>query len=183
MKTLSSLLFLILLLNQGIAQNKKSMKTLHDFKTKTIAGKEYDLGQLKGRKVMIVNTASECGLTPQYAQLEELYKKHGGSKFIIIGFPANNFGGQEPGSNDQIATFCKKNYGVSFPLMSKISVKGADMDAIFQWLTKKAENGVKDAEVTWNFQKFLIDENGKLVKSIAPQTKPDDEEIIKWIKS
>ena len=183
MKTLSSILFLIILLNQGIAQNKKPMKTLHDFKTKTIEGKDYNLSQLKGKKVMIVNTASECGLTPQYAQLENLYKKYGGGKFIIIGFPANNFGGQEPGSNDQIATFCKKNYGVSFPMMSKISVKGADMDAIYQWLTKKQENGVVDAEVTWNFQKFLIDENGKLVKSITPQTKADDEEIIKWIKS
>lgn len=183
MKTIACFLLLIALVNPSFAQNKKTMKTFHDFKTKTIDGKEYDLSKLKGKKVMVVNTASECGLTPQYAQLEELYKKHGGAKFIIIGFPANNFGAQEPGSNDQIATFCKKNFGVSFPMMSKISVKGADMDAIYQWLTKKEQNGVEDAGVTWNFQKFLIDENGKFVKSIAPQTLPTDQEIIKWIKS
>ena len=183
MKTISTLLLLITLINPSFSQNKKHMKTLHDFKTKTIDGKDYDFSKLKGKKVMIVNTASECGLTPQYTELEQVYKKFGGDKFIIIGFPANNFGAQEPGTNQQIAAFCKKNYGVSFPMMSKISVKGDDMDAIYEWLTKKEKNGVQDANVTWNFQKFLIDENGKLVKSIAPQTKPNDEEIIKWIKS
>ena len=183
MKTIGTLLLLITLINPSFTQNKKNMKTLHDFKTKTIDGKEYDFNKLKGKKVMIVNTASECGLTPQYIELEQVYKKYGGDNFIIIGFPANNFGAQEPGTDQQIAAFCKKNYGVTFPMMSKISVKGVNMDAIYEWLTKKEKNGVQDADVTWNFQKFLIDENGKLVKSIPPQTKPNDEEIIKWIKS
>jgi glutathione peroxidase len=149
---------------------------------KTIDGKDFSFASLKGKKVMIVNTASECGLTPQYEQLEELYKKYKDQGFVIIGFPANNFMSQEPGTNEEIATFCKKNYGVSFQMMSKISVKGSDMDAVYQYLTKKENNGVQDSEVKWNFQKYLIDENGKLVKVIEPRTLPNDAQIIEWIE-
>ena len=176
----------------GYGQDKKSantetkeitMKTLHDFKARTIDGKEFDMTQLKGKKVLVVNTASECGFTPQYENLEELYKEFGGERFTIIGFPANNFGGQEPGSNEKIAEFCKKNYGVSFLMMEKISVKGNDMHPIYQWLTQKEQNGVTDAPVTWNFQKFLIGENGRLIKSISPRESPVSEEIINWIKA
>jgi len=174
-----SLVMLILTITQissTMAQTK-----FHDFVVTDIYGEPFAFSQLKGKKVMIVNTASKCGLTPQYKQLEELYKKYGGDTFIIIGFPANNFLNQEPGTNDQIREFCTQNYGVTFPMMSKISVKGKDMHPLYHWLTKKSENGVLDADVSWNFQKFLIDENGNLVKSISPQTSPNDKEIIDWI--
>jgi glutathione peroxidase len=149
---------------------------------KDIEGKEFDLSSLKGKKVMVVNTASKCGNTPQYATLESLYKEYGNRNFIIIGFPANNFASQEPGTNTEIAEFCTKNYGVTFPMMSKISVKGDDMHPLYKWLTSKSENGVMDSEVTWNFQKYLIDEKGNLVDVIAPKVKPDDEKILSWIK-
>lgn len=132
---------------------------------------------------MIVNTASECGLTPQYKQLQELYDTYGGQNFVIIGFPANNFAGQEPGSNESIASFCEANYGVTFPMMSKISVKGDDCHPLYTWLTSKALNGVEDSEVQWNFQKYLIDEQGHLAKVIAPRTLPTDAEIVNWITS
>ena len=158
------------------------MKSLYDFKAKTIDGSDFDFSSLKGKKVLIVNTASECGNTPQYKDLEDLYKTYGGDKFTIIGFPANNFGAQEPGTNVQIKEFCTKNYGVTFPMMSKISVKGEDMDPLYQWLTKKDENGVQDAEVKWNFQKFLIDENGHWAGVISNKENPMSAKIVDWIK-
>jgi len=166
---------------QSTVKNK-AMKTLYDFKTKTIGGKEFDLSSLKGKKVMIVNTASKCGFTPQYKDLEELYKSYGGDKFIIIGFPANNFANQEPGSNSDIQNFCSLNYGVTFPMMSKISVKGDDIDPIYQWLTLKAYNGKMDSEVKWNFQKYLIDEQGNLVDVVDSKTLPGSDKILNWIK-
>jgi glutathione peroxidase len=153
----------------------------HQFKATTIDGKELDFASLKGKKILVVNTASNCGLTPQYESLQELYKTYGGDNFEIIGFPANNFAGQEPGTNAEVATFCQKNYGVSFTMMEKISVKGKDMHPIYQWLTEKAKNGVADSKVSWNFQKYLIDENGNLVKSVSPQTSPVDKEIVSWL--
>ena len=125
-----------------------------------------------------MNTASKCGLTPQYTQLESIFKTYGGDKFTIIGFPANNFMSQEPGTNKEISEFCLKNYGVTFKMMSKISVKGNDMDPLYQWLTSKSKNGVMDSEVKWNFQKYLIDENGKLVDVVDPKVKPDDDKIV-----
>ena len=131
---------------------------------------------------MIVNTASECGYTPQYKDLQELYEKYKSHNFVIIGFPANNFGEQEPGTNDQIATFCKKNYDVTFPMMSKISVKGDDMHPLYQFLTQKKKNGVMDSEVKWNFQKYLINEDGTLEKWISHKTLPTDPDIIHWIE-
>jgi glutathione peroxidase len=160
-----------------------AMKTLHDFTIETLQGETFDLSTLKGKKVLVVNTASECGLTPQYAQLQELYEKFGGENFEIVGFPSNDFAGQEPGSNDEIASFCQKNYGVTFPMMTKIQVKGDGQHPIYQWLTSKAQNGVGDYEVQWNFHKFLVDEEGRLVKDVAPQTAPIDPEIIDWINS
>jgi len=153
----------------------------YSFKTKTIDGKEFDLASLKGKKVLVVNTASKCGNTPQYKDLEALYTKYGPDKFVIIGFPANNFGSQEPGSNSEIKQFCTENYQVTFPMMSKISVKGKDIDPIYQWLTTKEKNGKMDAEVTWNFQKFMIDEKGNLVDMASPRTNPTDDKIVKWI--
>lgn len=157
-------------------------QTIYNYRVKDIAGDDFDFASLKGKKIMIVNTASECGLTPQYEQLQAVYEEFKDKNFVIIGFPANNFGAQEPGSNEQIATFCKKNYGVSFPIMSKISVKGIDIHPIYQFLTQKAKNGLQDSEVQWNFQKYLIDEKGHLAKVISPRTLPNDPEIINWIK-
>jgi len=158
-------------------------QTIYDYKVEDINGKSFDLSTLKGKKVMIVNTASKCGLTPQYEQLEELYKKYKGQNFVIVGFPANNFMKQEPGTNDEIESFCQKNYGVTFPMMSKISVKGNDMDPLYKFLTTKSLNKLEDNDVKWNFQKYLIDEKGKLCKVINPSTSPTDKDIIKWIES
>lgn len=171
-------LFIILISNLlAFGQN-----SFYDFKVTDIEGNAYDLSQLKGKKVLVVNTASKCGNTPQYEQLQEIYEKFGDSKFTVIGFPANNFANQEPGTNEEIEEFCQKNYGVTFPIMSKISVKGDDMAPIYKWLTQKERNGKIDSEVTWNFQKYLIDENGNLVDVIEPRTKPDDEKILSWIQ-
>jgi glutathione peroxidase len=158
-----------------------SSKTLHDYKVTDIDGNEFDLSSLKGKKVMVVNTASKCGLTPQYEQLQSIYDAYKDSNFVIIGFPANNFMGQEPGSNDEIETFCQKNYGVTFPMMSKISVKGNDQHELYKFLTQKSLNGLEDNEVQWNFQKYLIDENGKLVRVVSPRVLPNDESIVSWI--
>lgn len=166
---------------EAVPVNKAMMKTLYDFEITGLDGQPFDLSSLKGKKVLIINTASECGLTPQYEQLQELYDTHGGAEFEIIGFPSNDFGAQEPGSDGEIASFCQKNYGVTFPMMSKIAVKGEEIHPIYQWLTQKSENGVGDFEVKWNFHKFLVDENGHLVKEVQPQTLPIDEEILSWV--
>lgn len=159
-----------------------SQSSIHDFKVTDIEGKEFDLASLSGKKVMIVNTASKCGLTPQYKQLQVIYNKYEEKNFVIIGFPANNFMGQEPGSEEEIVSFCEKNYGVSFPMMSKISVKGDDMHELYKFLTTKELNGLSDNSVAWNFQKYLINEKGELEKVISSRTKPDDQGIISWIE-
>jgi glutathione peroxidase len=157
-------------------------RVLYDFKAKSLDGNTFDLSSLKGKKVMVVNTASKCGLTPQYAKLQKLYEQYKDKNFVIIGFPANNFASQEPGSNAEIQEFCTMNYGVTFPMMSKISVKGDDIDPLYKWLTNKTENQVLDAPVLWNFQKFLIDEKGQIADVVLPKVLPDDEKVIKWIE-
>lgn len=162
-----------------IASNSES---IYQFKVEDLYGAEFDFSSLKGKKIMVVNTASKCGLTPQYEQLQALYELYKNEDFVIVGFPANNFGAQEPGTNLEIASFCKENYGVSFPMMSKISVKGDDMHEMYKFLTSKNRNGLEDSEVSWNFQKYLLDENGELVKVISPKTLPNDTSIIDWIK-
>jgi len=159
-----------------------AQENFHSFKVETLEGDPFDLASLKGKKVLVVNTASKCGLTPQYEGLQALYEKYGGDDFIIIGFPANNFMNQEPGTHEEIREFCTENYGVSFPMMEKISVKGDDIHPVYQWLTQESANGVMDSKVSWNFQKYLIDEEGNLVKMFSPRTKPGDEEIIAWIE-
>jgi glutathione peroxidase len=155
---------------------------IYQFKVVDINGKNFDFADLKGKKIMIVNTASKCGLTPQYEKLEALYEKYKNKNFVIIGFPANDFMSQEPGSNEEIESFCKMNYGVTFPMMSKISVKGKDMHPVYHFLTEKSQNGLEDNKVEWNFQKYLIDESGHLAKVISPRTQPDDESIASWIE-
>ena len=152
----------------------------YDFKVKTLEGKDFDFASLKGKKVMIVNTASKCGFTPQYEDLEKLYEQYG-QKLLIIAFPANNFLNQEPGNAQQIRQFCTEKYGVTFPIMEKISVKGNDMHPLYKWLTSKEKNGVMDSEVKWNFQKYLIDENGKLVDVIYTREKPGSDKVLAWL--
>jgi glutathione peroxidase len=156
-------------------------ETIYQFKVADLKGNEFDFSSLKGKKVMIVNTASKCGLTPQYKDLEVIYNKYKDANFVVVGFPANNFGAQEPGTNNEIATFCESNYGVTFPIMGKVSVKGSDMCEVYKFLTQKAKNGLQDSEVEWNFQKYLIDKNGELEKVIKPQTLPTDASILDWI--
>lgn len=164
------------------AQTTAMGNSIHAFTVDDINGNSFELSSLRGKKVMIVNTASKCGLTPQYEKLEALYQQYKDQNFVIIGFPANNFMWQEPGGNDEIKAFCQKNYGVSFPMMAKISVKGRKQHPLYAFLTDKNKNGVKDSSVKWNFQKYLIDENGVLVDVIAPRTQPDDIKILTWIK-
>ncbi|MFB9109914.1 glutathione peroxidase [Flavobacterium gyeonganense] len=157
-------------------------QTIYQFKVQDLSGDTFDFSSLKGKKIMIVNTASKCGLTPQYKELEALYKEYGSKGFVIVGFPANNFASQEPGTNKEIAAFCQQNYGVTFPMMDKVSVKGDDMCEVYKFLTQKSKNGLQDSEVEWNFQKYLINEKGELVKVIKPRTLPTDPEIVNWIK-
>ena len=156
--------------------------SFYSLKAKTIDGKEFNFSDLKGKKVLVVNTASKCGYTPQYEDIEKLFKAYKDKNFVIIGFPANNFGKQEPGTNAEIKGFCTKNYGVSFQMMEKISVKGDDMDAVYKWLTQKALNGVMDSSVKWNFQKYMIDEKGNLVDVAYSGDKPMGGKIEEWIK-
>jgi glutathione peroxidase len=156
-------------------------QTFYDLKAKTIDGKDFDFSELKGKKVLIVNTASKCGFTPQYEDLEKLYQQYKDKNFVIIGFPANNFGHQEPGTNSDIKEFCTKNYGVTFQMMEKIDVKGDDMNAVYKWLTEKSLNGKMDSSVKWNFQKYMIDENGNLVDVVYSNEKPTADKIVNWI--
>jgi len=175
-----SILISILFVSVALAQGSKSF---YDYSVTDIFGKSFNLSSLKGKKVLVVNTASKCGNTPQFAELEKLYKDYGSDKFVVIGFPANNFANQEPGTNEDILEFCQLNYGVTFPMMSKVSVKGEDMHPLYKWLTSKDLNGVMDSEVSWNFQKYLIDENGRLVDVIAPRVKPDSGQVLAWLKN
>jgi len=160
----------------------QKIENIYQFKVKTLDNEDFDFSTLKGKKIMIVNTASKCGLTPQYKDLQNLYDTYKNDNLVIIGFPANNFAEQEPGTNAEIAEFCQLNYGVTFPMMAKISVKGDDMHPVYQFLTQKAKNGLEDSEVSWNFQKYLIDEEGHLEKVISPKTLPTDQVVINFIK-
>ncbi len=165
----------------ALALNDAS-KNFHDFVVEDIFGDPFALSELRGKKVMVVNTASRCGLTPQYEELEKLYRQYGGDGFVIIGFPANNFMNQEPGTNEEILAFCESNYGVTFPMMGKISVRGRDIAPLYAWLTQEELNGRMDARVSWNFQKFLIDPDGQLVDVISPRTSPFAPEVIAWLE-
>ncbi|MBL7921750.1 MAG: glutathione peroxidase [Bacteroidia bacterium] len=151
------------------------------FTATSIEGKQIDFKEFKGKKIIIVNTASECGLTPQFKELQTLYTTYKDSGLMIIGFPTNDFAHQDPGTNNEIHSFCERNYGVTFLMMQKISVKGADTHPVYKWLTQKSQNGVMNSTVKWNFQKYLIDENGFLVSVVSPWKKPDCKKIIKWL--
>jgi glutathione peroxidase len=181
MKKIITAICAMFLFNAQIQAQAK--QNIYQFKVQDLYGETFDFASLKGKKVMIVNTASKCGLTPQYKDLEALFKQYSQQGFVIIGFPANNFASQEPGTNKEIAAFCKENYGVTFPMMDKVSVKGDDMCAMYQFLTQKSKNGLQDSEVKWNFQKYLINEKGELVKVISSKTLPTDPEVVNWIKA
>ena len=155
---------------------------IYGFKVIDLYGNEFDFSSLKGNKVMVVNTASKCGLTPQYKELQALYEKYKDRNFVIVGFPANDFMSQEPGTNEEIAEFCEINYGVTFPMMGKISVKGEDAAPIYRFLTEESQNGFADSKVEWNFQKYLINEKGQLEKVVGPRITPTDKEIVDWIE-
>jgi len=173
--------FLFFILGTMLLSSSSTTESIHQFVVTDIEGNKFDFSSLKGKKIMVVNTASRCGLTPQYEKLEELYTKYKSKNFVIVGFPANDFLMQEPGSNEDIAKFCKKNYGVTFPMMEKISVNGKKIHPVYKFLTKKSLNGLKDNKVEWNFQKYLLDENGYLARVISPSTAPDDASIVEWI--
>jgi glutathione peroxidase len=167
--------FIALLLSSLFAAS-----SIYEFKVEGLEGDSIDFSKFKGKKIMIVNTASKCGNTPQYAELEQLYEKYK-DKLVIVGFPANNFGQQEPGSNEDIKEFCTKNYGVSFPMASKVSVKGDDVAPIYKYLTEEAKKLGFEDPVKWNFTKFLLDENGKLITVIHNKTKPMSEDVLKYL--
>ncbi len=156
--------------------------SIHTLKAKTLDGADFNFASLKGKKILIVNTASECGYTPQYKDLETLYEKYKDKNFVIIGFPCNDFGGQEPGTATEIKSFCSKNYGVTFQMMEKVSTKGDQISPIYSWLCSKEKNGVLDVSVKWNFGKFLINEEGNLVNYFSSGTKPMSDEIVNWIE-
>ncbi len=156
-------------------------QSIHSFQVKSIDGNQINFAKYKGKKILVVNTASKCGYTPQYEALQKVYEQYK-DKLVIIGFPCNQFGGQEPGSNQEIVEFCKKNYGVSFPLADKIDVKGDNTAPIYQWLTQKGKNGVLDASISWNFNKFLLDENGKMIAYFPSNVKPDSDAILSYLK-
>lgn len=160
-----------------------SKETIYQYKVKDLYGEEFDFSKLKGKKILVVNTASKCGLTPQYKDLEALYKQYKDKGLVIVGFPSNDFAGQEPGTNEEIGAFCQQNYGVTFPMMDKVTVKGDSMVPVYQFLTQKSKNGLQDSNVEWNFQKYLINEKGELEKVISPRTLPTDAEIVNWIKA
>ena len=183
MKYRNLIITLFMIASLKTTAQKNIDTTIYQFKVENIEGEEFNFDSLRGKKIMIVNTASKCGLTPQYRKLQSLFERYKGKNFIIVGFPANNFLFQEPGSNKDISEFCEKNYGVTFPMMSKISVKGKNIHPIYQFLTEQTKNGVISSRVSWNFQKYLINEDGKLAKVISPRTQPDDPTILSWIEN
>lgn len=174
------LLLLSFMVPQHVSDTNKP-PSIFQFKVASLDGGIINFADFKGKKILVVNTASKCGYTPQYAQLEELYKKYS-DKLVIVGFPANNFGQQEPGTNEEIKSFCTKNYGVTFPMAAKVSVQGGDIAPIYKWLTEKTENGVMDADIKWNFTKFLLDENGVLLAKFDSKITPLSDEITAYLK-
>lgn len=189
MKKLLVLVFTFIAMNAVIAQSDNPVllnsntglmpgpgNSIFGFIVEALDGSKINFADFKGKKVLVVNTASKCGYTPQYEGLQKLYEQYK-AKLVIVGFPANNFGGQEPGNNGEIKEFCKKNYGVSFPMAAKVSVKGDDIAPIYKWLCNKSENGIMDADIKWNFGKFLLDEKGILISYFPSKVTPMSEEI------
>lgn len=174
-------LFTVLAVAVLSAFSLPASNTIHSFKIKSIEGGEISFSKYKGKKILIVNTASKCGYTPQYEALQKISKEYA-DKLVVVGFPCNQFGGQEAGSEEEIQSFCKVRYGVTFPLSAKVDVKGDHISPIYKWLCNKSENGVLDAEIKWNFNKFLLDENGKMLAYFPSKVTPDSDEILKYLK-
>ncbi len=169
--------------SDGITDDtNKPKESFYTFKMNSIDGEAIDFSKYKGKIVMLVNVASKCGFTPLYAELEKLHEQYG-DKLVVLGFPANNFNSQEPGSNDEIKEFCQKNYGVKFQMFEKISVKGDDQHPLYQWLSKKELNGWNDEAPKWNFTKYLVNEKGELIKVFPSKVKPTDKEVLDAINS
>lgn len=170
---------------EAYQQNKmqNTNKTVYQFTMNDIDGKPVSLSTFKGKVVIMVNVASKCGKTPQYKSMQAFYDRYKDRGVVVVGFPANNFMGQEPGTDAEIKSFCEKNYGVTFPMFSKISVKGNDMHPLYGFLTSKEQNGVMDSDVKWNFQKYLIDREGRMVTFFGPGTEIDDAEVVKAVES
>lgn len=179
MKAISLKLIVIFILVSTSLSGQQ--KTLYDFQANTIDGSEYNFSSLQGKKVMIVNIATKCSLAPQLKKLQELYEEYGGDDFEILAFPCNDFGNQEPGENTEIDSVCKNNYGVTFQLMEKIKIKVDNPHPVYKWLTSSDENGVLESKVTWNYQKFIINEKGEVVDSFSPITSPKSPRIIEWL--
>ena len=174
---------ILLLFFASISLNSFSQyKTLHDFTAQKINGEIFDFAELKGKKVLIVNTASKCSLAGQLRKMQELYEEYGGEDFEIIAFPSNDFGNREPGNNEDILERYKDKYELSFPIMAKISVKGEDTHPLYQWLTDSKKNGTLDAGILWNFQKFLLNEEGRVIESISPLGSPSKNRVIEWLQ-
>jgi glutathione peroxidase len=167
---------------QGADKGDSKAPSALNFKMKSLSGKPVDLSKYKGKVVLIVNVASQCGLTPQYEQLEELHEKYSGKGLAILGFPANEFGSQEPGSDEEISEFCEKNFGVKFDMFSKVVVKGEGQCPLYKFLTSKETDPKFAGDITWNFEKFLIDRNGNVVARFSPKVKPDSEEVVSAIE-
>lgn len=178
---MKKILFIIMAIFGLFSSQAQQAKSIHSFKVTALDGKTIDFSKFKGKKILIVNTASECGFTKQYEDLQKLYETYK-NKLVVVGFPANNFGGQEPGTNEEIGVFCKKNYGVTFPMAAKVSVKGKDTAPIFKFLTDKKLNGVKNTTILWNFEKFLLNEKGELIDTFISTTKPTSDSITKYLK-
>jgi glutathione peroxidase len=177
-----ALLFLSFFLFSFFKKKGTPSSSIHSFKVTTLEGQEFDFASLKGKKILLVNTASKCGFTPQFEQLQALYEKYKDRNFVVVGFPCNQFASQDPGSSEEIKTFCRKNFGVTFPLMEKVDVKGDSAAPVYKWLTSKEQNGVEGSSVKWNFQKYMIDENGFLVGHVPSYKKPNCARIVKWIE-
>ena len=176
------LISLAVILYSFIGRKGTPTSSIHQFRAKNIDGDEVSLSSFKGKKILIVNTASKCGFTPQYKDLEALYEKYKDKNFVIVGFPCNQFGNQEPGNSSDIKSFCTRNYGVTFPMMEKVDVKGNSICDIYNWLTSKDKNGVESSSVKWNFQKYMIDENGFLVGNVNSFKSPNCDKIVNWIE-
>ena len=183
LKKYSSVFIITLLLSCMNSYNYEDNLSFYDINVKTIYGEDFDLSTLKGKKLLVVNVASKCGLTPQYKQLEELYKEYKNQNFEVLAFPTSDFANQEYTDSQKISSFCQKNYGVTFPIFEKVSVKGKSKHPIYQWLTEKNKNGKKNVSVLWNFQKFIINENGQWVDYFLPTTSSKSKKIVKWINS
>ena len=176
------LFFMLLFVMAIVAANAQTATSIYDYKLTDINGKTFDMSELKGKKMLLVNTATECGFHPQFSEMEKLYEDYKDKDFVVVAIPSNDFGNKEPGSNEEIKNYVEDNYGVTFPVMAKTSVTGDNESPLYEWLTKKELNGVMDTKVAWNYQKYMIDENGKLVGIVEAKESPASDKVVEWIE-